>query len=199
MRSTFLLSALGAASAAELNQADLEFMKFVGKYGKSYTSVEEFNWRKDNFKEMDEAIRLLNESQSMSEHGHNQFSDLSEAEWQSRFRQVDVNKAPRSAPPDVMPTGWFSNILQYGWCYLTNCSSTQNEGSSVGMWANGTATSVCPNGAYAFVAAWVMATNYSILQKGTSTEKAPQYNLSVQQILDCSKGFGNVGCSGGDV
>jgi hypothetical protein len=43
-----------------MSTEDFEFMAFVTKYGKSYTTMDEFNLRLANFKKTDAAIKLIN-------------------------------------------------------------------------------------------------------------------------------------------
>jgi hypothetical protein len=41
---------IGAAQAAVMTQEDYDFMTFVSKYGKSYGTIEEYNFRLEIFK-----------------------------------------------------------------------------------------------------------------------------------------------------
>ena len=51
MRTFASLALLGVASAMPLAENDYDFMNFITKYGKSYGTVEEFNFRAKIFAE----------------------------------------------------------------------------------------------------------------------------------------------------
>jgi hypothetical protein len=61
MRSSlFALALIGAAHATPLTNDDFEFLQFITKYGKSYATVEEFNYRANLFKSSAAKIRAIN-------------------------------------------------------------------------------------------------------------------------------------------
>lgn len=55
-------------------------MKYLNTHNKSYGTVEEFNFRKELFAEVDAMIEAHNQTESSYTLGHNEFSDWSEAE-----------------------------------------------------------------------------------------------------------------------
>ena len=58
---TFFAAALAAVSSARLlTQADYKFMEFIVKYGKSYSTTEEFESRRDNFVGFLETVDRIN-------------------------------------------------------------------------------------------------------------------------------------------
>ncbi len=75
---TFALAAFVAVASA--NEVSSKFMEFIVQHGKSYATVEEFNFRKALFAETEAAIQELNASET-SVHGHNKFSDYTRAEY----------------------------------------------------------------------------------------------------------------------
>ena len=64
----------------ELTEADYEFIRFVAKYGKSYGTKAEFEFRSAQFKKTLAAINA-HPADSTSTVGINKFSDYTEAEW----------------------------------------------------------------------------------------------------------------------
>jgi hypothetical protein len=66
----------------------MEFANYMVKYGKSYTTAEEFALRKQNFMKSDRTIRKWNSNELKTHRlGHNKFSDWSEEEYQ-RIRPI---------------------------------------------------------------------------------------------------------------
>lgn len=82
MKSFLGLALIGVASAYEtLNESDVNFMKFIVKFNKSYAHLEEFNKRKANFVITDERIAALNAFDKYAQYGHNIMSDWSDEEY----------------------------------------------------------------------------------------------------------------------
>ena len=66
------------ASATPMGETDMEFIRFVSEYGKSYGTQEEFQFRSTVFAENLQKIRALKEETST--HGINKFTDRTPAE-----------------------------------------------------------------------------------------------------------------------
>ena len=60
---------------------DYEFIRYVSKYGKSYGTKAEFEFRSAQFKQTLSKIAALNEENGTSTHGINKFADYTPAEW----------------------------------------------------------------------------------------------------------------------
>ena len=60
---------------------DYEFIRYVSKYGKSYGTKAEFEFRSAQFKQTLSKVAALNEENETSTHGINKFSDFTAAEW----------------------------------------------------------------------------------------------------------------------
>ena len=80
MRS-FILAAVAAMARAAIDENDIKFMKFITKYSRSYSNMEEYLMRKEIFMNIDKEIIRLNTSQSRSRHGHNHLSDWTDEEY----------------------------------------------------------------------------------------------------------------------
>ena len=55
-------------------------MQYVAKYGKSYDTIEEFEFRKGLYMKIDSFIKAHNESGASYLVGHNKFSDYTQSE-----------------------------------------------------------------------------------------------------------------------
>ena len=64
----------------QLTEADYEFIRFVAKYGKSYGTKAEFEFRSAQFKKTLAAINA-HPADSDSKVGINHFADYTDAEW----------------------------------------------------------------------------------------------------------------------
>ena len=73
MKCFTLIALTGAVSASSLS---LKFMEYITQHGKSYATVEEFEFRKARFALADEAIAAMNQNEANTwTAGHNKFSD----------------------------------------------------------------------------------------------------------------------------
>ena len=154
---TFLASTFAAAVAATtIDSNDVKFIGYLTKHGKNYNSIEEFNMRKERYMHTDAEINRLNSSQTLSRHGHNKFSDLTEAEWQGflldNYEPVDKTKfetyKPRATANQTEPLWW-------SWCYYDFCGQSQDyTQGNFDKWGTGEYTGC--NASYAFAAVGLM-------------------------------------------
>ena len=160
----------------ELTAQDMEFLKYVSKFGKSYGTKEEFEFRADLFKKN---LALLAEENGRNENtftvGINKFADWTPAE----FRRMLSYKPTRG---------------------LKVLSQSTNVGipSSVDWRTEGAVNPVKDQGqcgsCWAFSAVGVLESRYKIA-KGTL------FQLSEQQLVDCARGspYSSEGCNGGEM
>jgi hypothetical protein len=78
---TFAAIAL-TASVSALSAAEHKFMEFIVKYNKSYGTIEEFNFRFDQFMKMESVIESHNNTPSSYVLAHNKFSDFTDFEFE---------------------------------------------------------------------------------------------------------------------
>lgn len=90
MRTFASIALLGVASAMPLAENDYDFMNFITQYGKSYGTVEEFNFRAGIFAETHAAIAKINAEQNTHTAAHNKFSDYTHAEYKRMFGLADA-------------------------------------------------------------------------------------------------------------
>jgi len=81
MKSFVALALAGAASATLMDSVDYEFMKYITAHNKRYATKEEFDLRKELFKNTSQVIAEHNAKNLSSKMGHNKFSDWTEDEF----------------------------------------------------------------------------------------------------------------------
>lgn len=155
-----------------LTAEDHEFMKYVAKYGKSYGTKEEFDFRANLFKQSLAKVSMNNARNDVTYRlGLNKFADYTPAEYQrmlgfkgQKFGQsnIKVLGAPSNAGIDWRQKGAVTPVKDQGQC----------------------------GSCWAFSATGAMEGHLQI-----ATNKL--YSLSEQQLVDCSSAQGNEGCNGG--
>jgi hypothetical protein len=99
-KSFISVALVGAATA--ITQAELNFMQYISKQGKSYTNIDEFNQRLALFSVTDKIIAEWNSDLSnTSRMGHNFISDYTEAE-KAKLRGLTID-APMHTNATMMP------------------------------------------------------------------------------------------------
>lgn len=180
-----LVSQSNFSDISKLNKTvEIAFRDFIHKFNKSYVEgSEQYYNRMKVFVESLNRHSKLNENRKGKEDawfGINQFSDLTPSE----FKQIFLSKVK---PLDVTPflklsrkTNVFKNKKipdHVDWRHKNVISSVKNQGQCGACWAFS-----------------IIETMESMV--AISTKQLP--SLSVQQLIDCA-GFGNHGCSGGEL
>ena len=80
---SFITLAFAAVVSAVESEDSFHFMQYISKYGKSYSSVQEYETRFENWLVKNKAINEHNALISSYKMAHNKFSDWSESEWAS--------------------------------------------------------------------------------------------------------------------
>lgn len=173
MRTFATLALLGAASAMPLAENDYEFMNFITKYGKSYGTVEEFNFRAAQFAKTAAAIHQINAEQDTHVAAHNKFSDFTHSEYKRMFGLAEAPLKDVNAPLHKVVGTPANNI---DWRSSGVVNSVKDQGQCGSCWAFSTTAST--------ESAWAISGRGLI-------------SLSEQQLVSCSSAQGNQGCSGG--
>ncbi|TNV79062.1 hypothetical protein FGO68_gene11626 [Halteria grandinella] len=165
----------GKSLYTNLSSDDLEYLKYVAKYGKSYGTKEEFEFRGDVFKNTLAALAEVNsQNDNTFRVGVNKFADWTPAEYKRMlaYKPIRGSKtADYSAENVSIPDS-------VDWRTQGAVNPVQDQGQCGSCWAFSAIGAI--EGAY-FV----------------STKKLLKF--SEQQLVDCAGGqYGNLGCNGGD-
>ena len=172
-----LLCVASATMVSAFNETDhhwLDFQKFVTRFDKSYSNLVELEKRFETFKENMEFIRLENGKDHSYQLGVTHFADLTEDEF-SRFNGIRTT-GPFSTGCDKFASNGGSAPDSYDWRDHNAVNPVKNQGQCGSCW------SFSATGA--MEGAWAIA-------------KGSLVSLSEQQLVDCSKSYGNHGCNGG--
>ena len=172
-----------AAVATAIDSETYEFMQFVSKHGRNYSTLAEFNMRQELFTALDKEIKEWNATPGVtSKVGHNFLSDWTAAE-KAAIRGLTEPDVVREEPTHFAPEG-YKSVPTFNWCDTTNpmsqsqCSPVNQQGQCGSCWA--------------FSATEAVESAISIFH-GVQ----PVLLLSPQQLVSCSQSYGTNGCGGG--
>jgi len=172
---TFFAAALAAISTAKLmTPGQNEFLRFVVKYGKNYLTTEEFEARAEIFSQFYDHVLSVNENPAS---GHraaiNAYSDNSPEEWDRMMGLKNVGQ-----PTNL--NGVFHELTDtptsVDWRDSGCVTGVKDQGSCGSCWA--------------FSSTGALEAASCIFESNVEL-------LSEQQLVDCSWGQSNMGCSGG--
>jgi len=159
-----------------LTAEDMEFLKYVTKFGKSYGTKEEFDFRADLFKKN---LAAIAEENSRNENtftvGVNKFADWTPAEYRRMLAYKPVRGAKKLAEAKNV-----SIPASVDWRLEGAVNPVKDQGQCGSCWA--------------FSGVGVLESRYKIF-KGTL------FNLAEQQLVDCARGvpYSSEGCNGGEM
>jgi C1A family cysteine protease len=170
-----LLATAAVAEPLKLEESHYLFDKFVSQYGKKYATAEELMFRFYAFKSNVEAIRAHNAKALSWQLGVNEFADLTWDEFRGRMGLRPIkndyirSKNTANLGDIKVPDSW-------DWRSKGAVTPVKNQGQCGSCWAFSATGSM--------EGAW-------FIKHGTLI------SLSEQQLVDCSKSYGNEGCNGG--
>jgi len=171
-------SAPASKSLYTMAADDFEFLKYVAKYGKSYGTKEEFEYRANNFRNV---LQQLSEENSKNDNsftvGINKFADWSHEEYK---RLLSYKAIPKEFVSQAEPTN-VSIPQAVDWRSQGKVNKVKDQGQCGSCWA--------------FSAIGAMESRFAI-KSGTLL------SLSEQQLVDCAKGAkypNSNGCEGGEM
>ena len=169
---------VGSASAqflgTALTEGDQQFIRFVAKYGKTYASRAEFEARNAIFQEK---LAFIEEHNSTNEEGHtvavNAFTDLTDAEWANMrgYKSAGLNAAYAD----------FSGVElddEVNWYEKGMVNEPKDQKQCGSCWA------------FSAVGA---------VESADAIASGDLKSFAEQQLVDCDKATGNMGCNGGDM
>lgn len=151
-----------------------------------------------NFKNNDRLINSINGDKTHTfQVAHNQFSYLSQAEIAAEYLTVNVDKTPIFIPKITQKVTSISPSIRTAQNSTISLLSTiDSSKSNINIdWRNKNVISGVKNqgscgGCWAFAAV-------AQLQSYFAMKSSLNLSFSEQQLIDCSKQYGNIGCEGG--
>lgn len=170
------IAAIGALylNTSQVSNYEGEFQNFIQDYRRSYFSKEEYNFRYSVFAENLKKIEEMNANpDDQATYGINDFADWTHEEFMklnglAPLSEEDKAKLPKPSLQHAEPLGAAD--------HTGKMNGIKNQGSCGSCWA------FAANGVHEVT--WNM-------QRGRN------FDLSEQQLVDCSRGYRNQGCNGG--
>jgi C1A family cysteine protease len=168
------VASLLIANMQPSNSVDAQFEQFKVTHKKNYENVAEETYRKSVFLMNLAKIAAHNADKTQTHTlGVTQFSDLTQEEFVSMHLTLKVNEKYSSVEHGRTPTERVGGDVD--WVAAGKVSAVKNQGNCGSCWAFSANAAI-----------------ESALLIAGRTE-----NLSEQQLVDCSRAYGNQGCSGG--
>ncbi|XP_062378188.1 procathepsin L-like [Sardina pilchardus] len=181
-------ASLAVVSCASLSLEDLEFHAWKLKFGKSYRTAEEEARRKDIWLSTRRRVLthniLADQGIKTYRMGINQFSDLDDKE----YRHTLMNNL---VPPNATKTSHEQSEMYFRHTEVGAKVPKYQDWRQMGCVTDVKVQNDC-HSSWAFSAT-------GALESHTCIYKGHLPSLSEQQLVDCSRSFGNDGCNGGSV
>ena len=165
------------ASGINLQATDSAFTAYMAKYGKSYLTKEEYEYRRDLFNENMAFIAEQNSQNGMTYRlAPNKFSDMSEYELQNSLGAVRPMPSEDGSEWAIEPLEAPEGTLLAGAVDWTSIMNPVRDQGNCGS-------------------CWAFATIASVEGRWAIKRQGEKLALSEQQLVDCSAQ--NQGCNGG--
>ena len=177
MKSMILITILAAASAFQDMYLHSQFNDFVFFHNKSYNSESEYHKRFDIFSNNYNFINDMNHRNLTFRLDINEYGDMHPEEFSTIMngfnglidRTSSCNSFESKVATDSLP-------VSFDWRDKGGVTEVKNQGQCGSCWSFSSAG--------AMEGAWYIKTGNLV-------------NISEQQLIDCSKTYGNLGCNGG--
>lgn len=154
-----------------------EFAQYAAKYGKSYATVEEFHMRAQQYAQTKSEIMRNNASNGRTyKLGFNQFSDWTEEEFNAILGDKPTGSFVDYDSSNLRVLDASNLAATIDWRAKGVVNPVKNQASCGSCWSFGATAAIESH----------YAINYGKL-----------HTLSEQQLVDCSRRYGNMGCNGG--
>ena len=160
-----------------LRRAKEDFYNFKRKYGKSYTTIDEAIYRLKIFAANSKKIKEHNDKNASFTLAINQFADLTFLEFKEKYLTI-MDPIPESKCDKQDANHSLVNKSdKIDWSALNKVQKVKDQKNCGSCWA--------------FAAVGALESAYAIFKDSDVP------NLSEQELVDCSKPYGNQGCNGG--
>ena len=156
-----------------INAEEQEFQEFMVTYDKTYSHEEEYVSRFRKFRDNLAYIRVFNAMQDSMVLGVNKFADMDFVEFRSKYLP---SKMQVSEAEETVSFEGLTAPAAVDWRTKGAVTAVKDQGQCGSCWAFSTTGSV--------EGAWFLSGK-------------PLTSLSEQQLVDCSRAYGNQGCNGG--
>jgi len=168
MKSFAALALAGVASASQLSS---KFMEYITFHGKSYGTVEEFEFRKALFAITEDSIQAINSNANHTfTAGHNKFSDYTHEEYTRMLGYIpEVNAFAQAT---ILPE---TNADSVNWVTAGATTPVKDQGQCGSCWA---------------------FSSTGALEGAHYLASGSMISFSEQQLVDCVNL--SLGCNGGN-
>jgi len=156
---------------------DTRFEAHKAKYGKTYTDKAEHETRKTNFRNNYRYVSSMNRKQLSYKLAVNHLGDLSAAEMKAMRGRRSSRSEAEIAARSISSGKVYDGPAFWDWRQHGAVTPVKDQGMCGSCWSFGTAESI--------EGAWFIKTNNLI-------------PISEQAFMDCSWGYGNNACDGGE-
>jgi len=119
---------LATAVSAKVTQTELEFVNWLGQFGKSYDTVEEFNLRFALFTKFDAEVKEINAKETTSRHSNTFFADMTAAEKTAMMGLKNMPRVKKTPTPEAAldDPRWVGIPTSVNWVSAGKVNAIQN-------------------------------------------------------------------------
>lgn len=159
------------------------FSKWSLSQGRLYGSPKELSFRLKVFAESYKIVTEHNKKGASWQMGLNQFADMTDEEFAAKYLQAPATQESltKSEPAEEQP-GLGESLEQ-----AIEFTDWSQKGCNTGIYSQGASCK----------ASYAIAAANAVTYAWVANRQSSASQTSAQEIIDCSKGFGNAGCTSG--